>query len=50
MTTNKPLERLIDCDECQGKGIFYFTGEERLRDSQYCRKCNGVGRIDEQSR
>lgn len=33
----------IKCQECEGKGIFYFTGDESLFDSQVCGKCHGVG-------
>ncbi len=31
------------CEECEGKGIFYFTGENSLHESQVCGKCHGVG-------
>jgi len=31
------------CEVCKGKGIFYFTREERLDDSQVCGHCNGRG-------
>ena len=31
------------CPECGGKGIFYFTKDERLQDSQVCGKCHGKG-------
>lgn len=31
------------CEECEGKGIFYFTGEESLYHSQVCGECHGKG-------
>ncbi len=31
------------CEECEGKGIFYFTKDERLQDSQPCGECHGKG-------
>ncbi len=31
------------CEECEGKGIFYFTKDERLQDSQPCGNCHGKG-------
>lgn len=27
------------CEECEGRGIFYFTGEDSLYDSMVCGKC-----------
>lgn len=33
------------CDECDGTGIFYFTGENKLADSQPCGRCKGTGKI-----
>jgi len=32
------------CEECLGKGIFYFTNEESLYHSQVCGQCHGVGK------
>lgn len=31
------------CDSGCTNGIFYFTGEERLQDSQPCGNCHGKG-------
>ena len=31
------------CSECGGRGIFYFTKDERLQDSQVCGECHGKG-------
>jgi len=32
-----------DCESCDGTGIFYFTKDNRLMDSQICGKCNDKG-------
>ncbi len=36
---------VIDCDQCDN-GIFYFTRDNLLKDSQICGKCKGKGEID----
>ncbi len=38
----------IDCEECNGRGIFYFTGKDSLYDSQVCGQCHGVGSYEKQ--
>lgn len=34
---------MIDCEECDGRGIFYFTWDDKLEHSQPCGKCHGKG-------
>ena len=39
-------EMLLECDSGCINGIFYFTKDERLQDSQPCGKCHGKGWVD----
>lgn len=36
-------EIVKDCKSCNGTGIFYFTKDNLLKDSQICGKCKGKG-------
>ncbi len=48
-TVSKAIEQAsqlrVQCEAGCTNGIFYFTGEEKLEDSQPCGTCNGKGWI-----